>query len=322
MIFFDFIYILQPLLNLLILVALGWVVGKVGHNSEELTRGLVYLLMRVTLPALIVVIMQRSVSAELLWQSLETLLWSLGFYALIAVTFTLAKPILPVQPKNRNLLQFVTLFGNVGFMGFPIMEVLFGRESLFLAAIFNLPFNFIIFTYGVILLSQNRTQEGAPSLRWREVFLTPIMISLFVSLTLFLAQISLPPPVLSFLNLTGGITTPLSMITVGIMLSRVSVRQSLVQPDLWVMALGRLVIAPMAVLGAALLVPVSLPTVWTAVILTAMPAAANTPILALEHRGPHQEASQVVLLTSLLVFITLPLILMVLRLVFADPVFR
>ncbi len=318
----DWPSLFQPLINLLALVALGWLVGRLGRHSEELTRGLVYILMRLTLPALIVVSMQRPFSQELLWQSAEALVWSLGFYFVIAGIFTVLRPVLPVPKNRQDLIQFVTLFGNVGFMGFPVMEALFGRESLFLASVFNLPFNFIIFTYGVILLRRSGRNQDSEPLAWREVFFTPIMISLVLAFGLFVGNIRLPQPVLGFLDLLGGITTPLSMITVGIMLARVSVRRSLVRPYLWWMAAGRLLVAPALVILFGLFLPASSETLWTAALLTAMPAAANTPILAAEHGGPHEEASQVVLLTSLLVFLTLPILILLMGAIFQMPDFR
>lgn len=318
---FDWAGMAQPLVFLLSFVGLGWISGKIGRLSAEVTRGLVYLLMRLTLPALIVVSLQRSFSTELLLLSLETLGWSLGFYAVVAVLFSVARPVLPVAEDRKDLLQFVALFGNVGFMGFPVMESLFGRESLFLAAVFNLPFNFIIFTYGVVLLRRGTGQRTGRVGNLREVFLTPVMVSLVVSFLLFVLDLRLPGPVLSFLELLGGITTPLSMITVGIMLARVSIRQSLLQPDLWWMAAARLLFAPTVTLLAGVLIPVRPETLWTAAVLTAMPAAANTPILAVEHNGPQREASQIVLLTSSLVFVTLPAIIIVMSFLFRQPRF-
>lgn len=317
----DWPSLFQPLLNLLMLVALGWLVGKLGRHSEELTRGLVYILMRLTLPALIIFSMQRPFSVELMWQSIEALLWSLGFYSIIAAGFTIFRRVLPVGDEHKNLIQFVTLFGNVGFMGFPVMEALFGRESLFLASVFNLPFNFIIFTYGVLLLRGGSGSKNREPLAWKEIVFTPIMVSLVLAFGLFVGNIRLPLPVLGFLDLLGGITTPLSMITVGIMLARVSIRQSLLQKPLWWMAVGRLLIAPAVVILLGLVLPVTPQTLWTAALLTAMPAAANTPILAAEHGGPHEAASQVVLLTSLLVFLTLPVIIIAMSLSFALPSF-
>lgn len=315
----DLMDLLQPLLSLLVLITLGVIAGRFAGLGEEASRALVTLILKFTLPALIVVSLQRSPGPALLAQSVETLIWSLGFYALVVILCRLFRPLLPVRKDRKNLWEFAALFGNVGFMGFPILEALFGRESLFYAAIFNLPFNFIVFTYGARLLQGANTNPRRTS--WKEVLLSPIILSLILALALFLLDLRLPRPVWAFLDLLGGVTTPLSMLAVGLMLSRIGIRASFADPNLWSMALARLVLAPALVLAAASLLPVTPATAWTAVILTAMPAAANTSILAVAYGGPEREASQLVLLTTLLVFFSLPIILVVTGLLLPQPQF-
>jgi len=298
-------------LSLLLFLVIGWVIGKKGHQSSELTSGLVFFIMRVTLPSIIIISMQRAPTPELLTQGVETLLLSLGFYAITALLGFLLMPILPVAKHHKGLWQFVALFGNVGFMGFPVMEALFGRESLFFVAIFNLPFNFFIFTYGVYLLRKDQPKrDDLPQNGWKEILFSPVILSLFAATALFLGGIRLPDILFQPLELLGNMTSTLSMVTIGIMLSRIPIKSALLRPSLWVLTMVRLVIVPILILVALILLPVSPVSSRVALILTAMPAAANTPILASEHGGKAEAAGQVVLLTSLAVFFTLPLIIM------------
>ena len=75
----------------------------------------------------------------------------LFYFAMILLALLLTVCLHPPK-KDRNLYIFMTVFGNVGFMGFPVVQSVFGTEGLFYAAILNSVFNIFVYTFGVVLM--------------------------------------------------------------------------------------------------------------------------------------------------------------------------
>ena len=60
---------------------------------------------------------------------------------------------------KRRVLQFFSVFSNCGFIGFPIVNMVFGLEGVIYASIFNLFFTIFLWTYGVILYSDSKEKK-------------------------------------------------------------------------------------------------------------------------------------------------------------------
>lgn len=95
----------------------------------------------------------------------EILVLATGVF--FAVSFALAWGVsraMPMTSSERGVFQFVIVFGNVGFMGFPVALTLFGEDSLFYVAIFNLIFNVLVFSVGIAMLTRERGKGFDPRL--------------------------------------------------------------------------------------------------------------------------------------------------------------
>ena len=65
-----------------------------------------------------------------------------------------------MNDPDRPLLRFAITFSNAGYMGFPLIEALFGAEGLLYASIFNTFFNILLWTAGVALLAPGSRGRG------------------------------------------------------------------------------------------------------------------------------------------------------------------
>ena len=73
----------------------------------------------------------------------------------------------------------MTIFTNVGFMGFPVIEAMLGKEALFYTAIFNMILNLCLFTVGVKAI--NYPEKGNNEIRIKKVLLHPGVLSAFLA---------------------------------------------------------------------------------------------------------------------------------------------
>jgi len=307
----DFLSVLNEILILFLLLLSGYAAKKMMVFEDSFIKGVSSFLIKVSLPALIITSMQYSFTPQLLMESGKILLFSLGVYGFSFLVAYLL-PFIMKSPKDEmGVYQFMMVFSNVGFMGYPVIKAIFGSEALFYTAIYNLPFNFLLFTLGIYLLKKGGSTQYKIKLK---TFLNPGVIAVLIGFSLFLlsarfpAASKLPYPIARSMALLGEMTTPLSMIVIGGLLANTNIRDMIGNWRIYVASILRLIVIPVAVL--LMLRPfTSHPfMLGVPVVISAMPAAANTAILSEEYGANSRLASQGVSVSSFLAIITIPII--------------
>jgi predicted permease len=299
----DFLIVADQIFILVLLIAAGYVAVATKIVDPRATRGLSGLLINITIPALIVASMQVPFTPERLVGA-ETLVLATGM--LYVFSFALAWGVsktMRVPAAEEGVLQFAIVFGNVGFMGFPVALTLFGEESLFYVAIFNLFFNVLVFSVGIAMLTEGRGKGFDPKL-----LVNPGIAASVVGLALFLGSVEIPSPFIDSIDLLGGVTTPLAMIIVGAMLATFPAREMVGNWRIWAASAVLLLAVPAAY--CYLLAPVFADTYINGIMITmaAMPAAANTVIFAEQYGADSRLASQIVFVSTIGSLVTIPLI--------------
>ena len=299
----DFLIVADQIFILVLLIAAGYVAVSAKIVDPRATRGLSGLLINITIPALIVASMQVPFTPERL-AGAETLVLATGMLYVFsfAIAWAVSKA-MRVPPAEEGVLQFAIVFGNVGFMGFPVALTLFGRESLFYVAIFNLFFNVLVFSVGIAMLTEGRGKGFDPKL-----LLNPGIAASVVGLALFLGSVEIPSPFIDSIDLLGGVTTPLAMIIGGAMLATFPAREMVGNWRIWVASAVLLLAVPAAY--CYLLAPCFADPYINGIMITmaAMPAAANTVIFAEQYGADSRLAAQSVFVSTIGSLVTIPLI--------------
>ncbi|WP_052379732.1 AEC family transporter [Methanoculleus sp. MH98A] len=303
----DFLIVADQIFILVLLIAAGYVAVATKIVDPRATRGLSGLLINITIPALIVASMQVPFTPERLVGA-ETLVLATGM--LYVFSFALAWAVsktMRVPAAEEGVLQFAIVFGNVGFMGFPVALTLFGEEALFYVAIFNLFFNVLVFSVGIAMLTEGRGKGFDPKL-----LVNPGIAASVVGLALFLGSVEIPSPFIDSIELLGGVTTPLAMIIVGAMLATFPAREMVGNWRIWAASAVLLLAVPAAY--CYLLAPVFADPYINGIMITmaAMPAAANTVIFAEQYGADSRLASQIVFVSTIGSLVTIPLVTTVL----------
>lgn len=299
----EFGALFSQVLTLFLLILVGWAVRRIGLFSDEVTTGVSRFLVNVALPALVIDSMQLPFDPELAAEG-AALALAAGAYFAGVILFALVFPrLIRARPEERAVFSFLVVFANTGFMGYPVVNAIWGESAVFLAAIYNLFFSLLVFTVGVLLLT------GAKA-GWREisprVLLSPGIVSVAVGLALFFLSVDLPDVIGGPIAMLGALTTPLSMIVIGALLARLDPRTIFGNPRVYVYAAVRLLLLPLATL--VLLTPfVHDPLVLgVCVVLAAMPGATNAALFAEEYGVNPELASQSVFITTLFCIATIP----------------
>jgi predicted permease len=304
--------IFNQTLILFFLLMIGFIIRRLEIVDQHLNNNLTNLIIYVTLPALIINSMDYDFSLERLNQLGVVLFIAIVIFILMTIVSWSLSSLLTEDKEERAIYRFILIFANVGFMGYPVVEVIFGQQGVFLAAIYNLVFNIFLWTLGVLIMISSNSENAKLDL---SNLVNPGIISIGIGFLIFLFSIDLPGPVNHTFAMLGETTTPLAMIVVGNVLAQVKVKDIFSKFKLWFVALIRLLMLPLAILfilqGISVLIPsfnLSPTLLGVIVVLTGMPAAANTAIFAQEFGGDEALASEGIFLTTLLSVITIPLI--------------
>lgn len=308
--------ILDQVIVLFLLIVIGYVIKKMKVISNDMNKDLSNLVMNVALPAFIITAMNFSFSPEVLIKSGKLIIISVGVYILVILfSFGLTK-FMGIKGTDRDIFQYAIIFSNVGYMGYPVIRALMGDEGVFYAALYNLPFNILIWTFGVHILTRNNKktiQNELDSKKSLDVkkFINPGMIAVIIGFILFLFSINLPYSIFRTLELVGSLTTPLAMIFIGSILADVKITDVFTTRKNFMICGIRLVILPILVI--VILKSIGLGNYLLAIpaIITSMPVAANAAIMAAKFNNDYHLASKMVFLSTFFSVFTIPLIVLI-----------
>ena len=295
----------------IIILFFGIVVGFAATKLKILDGAgckiITNLVMNVTLPFFIV-------STGITTGQSLTPIQMLQYFGLALVCYAIAYVIgfglgrLPLfDRKDRKLCSFMTTFGNTGFMGLPFIAGLFGPDALFYATIFNLPFNFLVFSIGIYLVSED---TGGTKIN-PKMFVNACLIASLAAIALYLVNIQLPDIVVSCLDTVGSATVPLAMLITGARLASESMKSVFADVGLYLLCIAKVIAVPLIAFAllSALLSDPTLVKVGT--LLMGMPIATNATLLCLQYGGNDRMASRGVFLSTLMSIATIPLLVFI-----------
>ena len=196
-------------------------------------------------------------------------------------------------------------FGNCAFMGVPLVEAALpdAPRAVLMSAIFFLTMSLLGWTLASYLITRNKRFVSVKS-----IFLNPSVLILVVALPLFFTHTKLPSTVASAVEILGKMTTPLCMLIMGMRLARMSPRALIGRPVQYAAIGVKLIVFPLAVYGIALLLPVALYLKQTLLLLSACPVASVVLNFAEMHGAGQENAANVVLVSTGLSLLTIPLL--------------
>lgn len=297
----------QQMVILFFGIILGYIAVKAKIIDETGSKAITSLVMNIILPFFII---GSGASSSRAIGGIEMfvffLLSLLCYAAAYFIGFVITKtPI--VAADERRIYRFMTTFGNTGFIGLPVVGALFGPDGVLYATIFNLPFNFLVFSIGIVLVSDDATLKSIPPRN----LLNNCLIASVLAIMLYLIDPPIPPLALECIGQMGAATVPLAMLITGASLAKEPLRMVFRQPSLYVVALTKTLLVPAIAFFVLSFANLNIELVHVGTILMAMPVATNATLLCIQYGGPDRTASRGVFLSTLLSMITIPLIVRV-----------
>lgn len=306
----GFLDVVEPIAVLFIILIIGFLSRRLAVFDDRVVKGLSSLLLKVALPALIIGSLQRSFSPDLLRDGGGVLLMAIPIYLISGLTALLCGAIPGVGREYAGVVRFGVMFPNAGFMGFPVLLSILGPEALFLAAIYLVPYNLIIFTVGIVFITMGRPGRKSIGL---SVLFSPTVVAVFAGFLFFAFSIRLPGPLAEATRLMGSVTTPLAMIVVGATLAGMKLSDVFGNWRVYLVAVMRLLVMPLLMFFALRGFGLSALLFSMLVLVNAMPVAINGVIFASEFDANPEFAAQAVFVSTLFSALTIPLIAILVR---------
>ena len=304
----------QVMLTLFAIVVVGYIAGKLGYMGGTFDKKLSKVVIDITCPALI---LSSAMTGEL--PDRRYILPLLGIsvltYVLLTVVALLLPRLLTKKKDDEGVIGFAMMFGNVGFMGYPIVASIFGHEAVFYAAVLNVVNTFTVFTVGTMLVvgkNQESTveeKEMSQKKMLRKVLYSTPMLSAYLTMLIVALEIKDIPEFISQpLTMIGNITVPAALLIIGSSMSQLPLRALLGNGTIYTTTLMRLAVLPVGIHYLMTLLGFSSFVVGINTVVIAMPVATYGTILCLRHGKDTTLITEVTFITTLLAMISIPLL--------------
>lgn len=293
-------------LKMLVLICVGYYLRKRAYVSDQGEDTLCSVVVNAALPAYIFANVLSVDASAVLSSALSGISYlTLGYYIvaglLLNLYFRRGRRQLP--ESKRRLSIVLGMFANSGFIGIPLITELMGAQGALLATVSNLFFQLFFYTYAMYLLQATGGLKDSV----KHILKLPVVWAAILSLTLFLFRVQIPAFALDIFKTLGGLCFPLSMLTIGCMLTHMPFKDVLKNREAYVITVFRLLLIPALTLLVVRLLHVQADVATAAVLLFGLPTGSIAVIYA-KKSGEHAEyASSALVQSSTLMLITLPI---------------
>lgn len=297
---------LQQMIVLFLVMLIGLIAYKMDYINDNASKKLSSIVVNIANPALIlssILGMDNTVTGKDL---LVTMVIAVTLFASLLVLAVFVPWLFRVEKSSYGAYRVMTVFSNIGFMGFPIISAVYGNSALLYGTLFLIPYNVLIYTYGIYTMKQRAGEEKEPFRLG--LICNSGVIACVLAIVLFALGVKLPAFLGSVISMLSSLTAPLSMMVIGASMATIDLKKLAGDYKLLLFAGFKLLLVPViGTLAVRQLVENEVICGVTMVML-ATPVGSMTAMLAQEYEGDYELASKGVMLTTLLSVVTLPIV--------------
>ena len=229
---------------------------------------------------------------------------SLCVYLFMIVLGFVLPWLLRIRKNERRFYNMMCVYGNIGFIGIPLVRELMGNVALVYVTIYNMIFCLLIYTHGKAVLG------GENGFKPKDLLSTGFLGAI-IAVLIYWFGITLPETIKKPIDYSGNATTFLSMIVLGSSLCKINLRSVLKEYKLHLFIAIKFVLVPIAVGLILKHTGLNILIVRTITIMTALPAA-NMPLMLAKEAGLKTETlTKGIGWSTILSLVTLTLVLAV-----------
>ncbi len=324
----SFWIVFQRIIQLFLIMLVGFLANKLHFFDRDLREKVTALVLNISLPGVILSTVWNEPDLPSAGRFLISFALVMVFFVVEVSAGWLAARLIPFPHSMRGLVRFALTFGNVGFMGYPVIQSIFGQKGMFYTTMVNLPYNILILSVGAVLILQDKqvmqergelqiqeneqNRDAAMSVftkkDLKKLLLSPCILSSFAAFFFVLTRIPVPSVMSETASTLGQITTPATMLIVGSSLAETRFRDLFNDVWLYVLTVLRVIALPLLVFLIFRSLSDDRLFVGVLTVLAGMPVAATGQMLTVKYRVNEDRMARIISLTVLCSGITIPLI--------------
>ena len=287
------------------LLAIGFAAGKLGVIKREFMAQLGALVTKIFLPALILYSTATSVTAELIVENIVLIPLSAVVYATLALAAFLTAKALRIEADKDRVFQFAFIFGNTGFVGFPLLNAVFPQTGILFMCLFSIVDQIAFWTYGVWLsTARDRQRAGFTA----KNLLSPNIVAVVLGMAIAVSGLRLPDILATILGSISKATTPLCMLYLGAMVCFSTLGATLRRPELYAGIAVKMVAIPLIASRLVLAVGLSPEIASCTALYIALPVMTVVPMVSAQNGNEGDYAAGISVATFIACVATIPLV--------------
>lgn len=242
----------------------------------------------------------------------------LYFVFLIIISIPVVKIIRP-EKENVGVYRLMMIFSNVGFMGIPVISALYGSDVIIYIVFYMLGYNFLLYTYGIILArssakpvyAENHNSNGSFKENLKAI-INPGTVAGIIAIILFVCRIQVAAPMTSFIKYLSQCVVPFSMILIGASMAQQELKTIFKDVRMYWFLLIRLILIPAIMALCVRNLPIDSQILGVFILMLAMPVGSIVVLVAMEQGADSACCTRGSVISTLLSIITIPVIALLL----------
>ena len=301
-----FAIILGQVLKMCLIMAVGFLISRIGLITHEGNKGLSNLLLLVVNPLMLF----QSFMIEYTPRRMRDFLISALLAVVVHAISIVVASIVARRNPNTGIERICMVFSNCGFMGIPLIHAALGNEGVLYLTPYIVVFTVFLWTYGLAQMTGRNDFS-----RMMKSLVNPAIVAIIVGLVFFVTGLRLPTFMSEGLGTLADMNTPLAMLIAGISLAESDLGEALRKKRLYLVCAVKLVIIPLLMMVLFMFLPVSRDIRYVNLIAAACPAATSGTLFALRYGGDYRYSAEIFAVCTLFSMITIPVIVFLMEVV-------
>ncbi len=314
----DFLPIFTKMAELFLIIIIGYVATRFKIITPTAKKAISKVIINIAMPCTMLASVMNSSNLPSKKEIVLLMFVSFSTYVVLFILAKLVAKILRVSGPQKGAVEFGIMFANVGFIGFPVSEAIWGSDAIFYTSVFNMPFNLLCYSLGIAMVSGvriTRNDEGEKEDRKTiirklvKLLVTPAMLGAIACIIMGFTKYQGHDFFAETFTTLGGITTPGALLVIGASLAEMPFKEMFTNVKAYLFTIFAVVVTPLVMyfIYKPFIGDMSL-LFGETVVISAMPVATAGTMLCVEYGGDEKFMAQITFITTLVTVITIPII--------------
>ncbi|MBQ4545506.1 MAG: AEC family transporter [Oscillospiraceae bacterium] len=292
----------NQLINMFFFMAIGYFFRKKNIFDIYAGGAISKLLVNAFLPAMVIRSFSQNFKLDVIADKLMIILLSCVVLLITGVLSIFLARIYSKDKSTQGIYMYSFTIPNLGYMGYPLIQAIFGESALLDTMIYCLPYNVYIYTIGMQVLTSRKNASILGML------LNPSIIATVFGTILGLADIQLPGVVNGILDTATACVSPCAMILTGTVFARIDMKSVFCDIKSYTASAIRLLAIPLVALLIFKLIKLPANLILPCVGILAMPLGVNSVVFPEAYGGDAESGAKVCFMSAILCLITIPIV--------------